>query len=83
MLTVAKKCSDEEFDGYRRTSDLAAKIEGSKILNSVTEKLKTYPHTSEMTLEQFTELTDIYSDAGLELYQICLPPNWTPEWVRP
>lgn len=83
-ITLLRKCSDDEFNGYRRTSDLVALTESTKIMEGVMEQLKTFPHLDEIqSLEQFSALTEIFNDAGMKFYDLCLPPNWSPDWTPP
>ena len=70
-------CSDSEFDGKRRTSDLKATMESTNVTKRVIEQLKEFGHVDEVeTMEEFEAMTEDVNEAMLEYVEICLPPGW-------
>ena len=81
--TLADKCSDPTYHGYRPYSDIVALGKSLKIMQRVGDEIKKRGHVENMTEPELRDATDMLSDAGIELLEICLPPDWTSDWTRP
>ena len=77
MLGVREMCHDSEFDGKRRTSDLIATMESTKVTKRAIEQLKALGHLDEVeTIEEFEAFAELVNENMLDYAHICLPPGW-------
>ena len=71
-------CSDDEFDGKRRESDLVAYSEAKEILEGTLAAMDARGHMDDYTSADFEDLTNVFTDAGNTLLEICFPPGREP-----
>ena len=71
-----KLCSDDQFKGKRKKYDFAAYADAKEIMDEVMVDLNRYGHTDGYSATDFVEMTDIFKDAMVKLWDICVPPGW-------
>ena len=80
-MATGKMCSEDKYNGHRRYSDTMAHINASRVHQRVGDEMKSkLKHVDEMTAPEFKYGSDMFSDAAMELFEICAPPGWTPDW---
>ena len=78
MVTTFLYCSDDRFKGKRRKYDFAAYSDAKEIMDGVTVEALGRGHVDNYSETDFEEMTLIFSEAFLALWEICVPPGWEP-----
>ena len=73
-----KACSDDRFKGKRREYDFAAQAHAREVVDAAMVELDKRGHTDSYSETDFNEMADIFGDALVKLWDICVPPGWTP-----
>ena len=76
-------CSDDEFDGKRRESDLVAYSEAKEILDGTLAAMDARGHMDDYTSADFEDMTNVFTDAGITLLEICFPRGGSHNPTRP
>ena len=78
MVTTFLLCSDDRFKGKRREYDFVAYAEAKEIMDGVTLEVLARGHVDNYSETDFEEMTVIFDNALLALWEICIPPGWKP-----
>ena len=78
MVTTFLLCSDDRFKGKRREYDFVAYAEAKEIMDGVTVEALGRGHVDNYSETDFEEMTIIFGDALVALWEICVPPGWKP-----
>ena len=74
-MTLSKMCSDPQYNGHRPYSDMVALSKSIRLGKQVSEVLEKGGHTDDMTASDFEYAIDKLTDIGMQLVDICLPPD--------
>ena len=78
MVTTFLLCSDDRFKGKRRKYDFAAYSDAKEIMDGVTVEALARGHVDNYSETDFEEMTAIFDNALVALWEICIPPGWKP-----
>ena len=78
MVTTFLLCSDDRFKGKRREYDFAAYSDAKEIMDGVTVEALRRGHADNFSETDFEEMTAIFENAWVALWEICVPPGWKP-----